>query len=112
VLSGFAVSTLLALSGCASQSLSAHSTPLGVSVQGSAPGTVLGSASGASSPVNPIGKPTLEQATVNRALQKTGVTAVQIENSNDIVLVMPSDVRFATASAALSPKFQGILTDV
>jgi outer membrane protein OmpA-like peptidoglycan-associated protein len=53
-----------------------------------------------------------DDRSIANQLTSGGVKVVQVENSNNILLLLPYDIRFAPGSAALSPPFQAVLNDV
>lgn len=77
------------------------------------PGAILGAAAGGALVGGTAGYTYDQYETgVRQQLQGTGVSVIEIEGSNDIMLVMPSDIHYRTASAAISPAYKNILNSV
>lgn len=53
-----------------------------------------------------------DEAAIRAKMRSAGVQVVEIGYSNDIVLMMPSNVRFATGSAEITPRFAHMLSAV
>jgi outer membrane protein OmpA-like peptidoglycan-associated protein len=53
-----------------------------------------------------------ETASIKSELFNNGVGVIEVDRSNDIILVMPNDVQFSPGSDVLSPRFQTVLNSV
>lgn len=80
---------------------------------GAATGAIVGGAAGAGLAGTGAGYMLDKQESQMRQdLRSTGVSVMEIEGSNDIVLIMPSHIHFTSASTEISPAFKEVLSDV
>ncbi len=77
------------------------------------PGAVVGAAVGGGAVGAGVGySMDRDHAAIRDKLRNAGVSVVELGYSNDLILLMPSDIKFASGSAQLAPRFKTILNSV
>lgn len=89
----------------------AGATAAGIATAGA--GAVVGAAVGGGVVGGAIGYNwDKDEAAIRAKMHQAGVQVVEVGYSNDIILMMPSNVRFATGSAEITPRFANMLNSV